>query len=69
MTISARVYYSKVRFAWDINKKGYILVNLEQIEDQISLHSMQIESFLRKNISKMIQEGHCARVPHTLCLN
>ena len=50
-------------------KKGYNQVNLGQNEDQISLHSMKIESFLGKKKSKKIQEAHSARIPHEMCLN
>ena len=55
-SILPRAYHFRnSRHVCGINQKEHIFVSLGEIEDETSLNSMQIESFLGKKVSKKIR--------------
>ena len=47
-----RTYLRKTRHAYSMNKKRHILVNLERLEDETPLNSIQILRFDCENAKK-----------------
>ena len=56
-------YFKNAGHACVMTKKGHTLINLWKFEDEISLNSMQIQSFWSKRIPNKIKKGHCVRIP------